>query len=360
VSIEEERATGRGVRDAVLGVDCRLYDAHPETPLVAQFADAAAGAVVATRDGAILRRTIDGAVWITHLTRVEADPRATLKLPAVQVLGNALAGVPDVPLAVDAASDAPTWRPVRYEERGHVGVLHFAFYNGAMSTSQCNALRAAVAAARARPVRVLVLAGGPDFWSNGIHLNVIEASPHPAEESWRNIEAMNDLVLEILSADGLLTVAAMQGNAGAGGCFLALAADRLRAVAGAIDVSVGTRTGKKGRIVADFRVLARVGAAEAVADACFAETSTLGLRIREERRRVLSRREVDGDAGGTTVRVKVAHRPGGTMTAKAAHDDVAATPGLAARRRTRTAAEARAIADANAPAPGATPTKGAV
>jgi len=141
---------------------------------------------------------------------------------------------------------------------------------------------------------------------------------------------------------------------------LALAADRLRAVEGAIDVSVGTRAGKKGRIVADFRVLARVGAAEAVADACFAETSTLGLRIREERRRVLSRREVDGDAGGTTVRVKVAHRPGGTMTAKAAHDDVAATPGLAARRRTRTAAEARAIADANAPAPGATPTKGAV
>jgi len=33
---------------------------------------------------------------------------------------------------------------------------------------------------------------------------------------------------------------------------LALAADRLRAVDGAIDVSVGTRTGKKGRIVADL------------------------------------------------------------------------------------------------------------
>jgi len=189
---------------------------------------------VATRDGAILRRTIDGAVWITHLTRVEADPRATLKLPAVQVLGNALAGVPDVPLAVDAASDAPTWRSVRYEERGHVGVLHFAFYNGAMSTSQCNALRAAVAAARARPVRVLVLAGGPDFWSNGIHLHAIEAAAHPAEESWRNIEAMNDLVLEILSADRQLTVAAMQGNAGAGGCFLALAADRVYARHGAV------------------------------------------------------------------------------------------------------------------------------
>jgi hypothetical protein len=130
-------------------------------------------------------------------------------------------------------------------------------------------------------------------------------------------------------------------------------------VEGAIDVSVGTRAGKKGRIVADFRVLARVGAADVVADACFAETSTLGLRIREERRRALSRREVDVDAGGTNVRVKVATRPGGTTTAKAAHDDVAATPGLDARRCARTAAEVRATADVDAAAPGATPSKGA-
>jgi putative two-component system protein, hydrogenase maturation factor HypX/HoxX len=96
-----------------------------------------------------------------------------------------------------------------------------------MSTAQCLALRDAVAAARRRPIRVLMLAGGPDFWSNGIHLNVIEASAHPAEASWRNIEAMNDLVLEILTADQQLTIAALQGNAGAGGCFLALAADRV-------------------------------------------------------------------------------------------------------------------------------------
>jgi hypothetical protein len=140
---------------------------------------------------------------------------------------------------------------------------------------------------------------------------------------------------------------------------LALAADRLRTVEGTIDVSVGTRAGKKGRIVADFRVLARVGAADALADACFAETSTLGVRIREEHRRVLPRREVDVDAGGATLRVKVATRPGGTTTAKAAHDDVAVTPGLAARRRARAGAEARAVAAVDVPTPGAAPTKGA-
>jgi uncharacterized protein (DUF111 family) len=129
---------------------------------------------------------------------------------------------------------------------------------------------------------------------------------------------------------------------------LALAADRLRTVEGAIDVSVGTRAGKKGRIVADFRVLARSAAGDVVAKACFAETSTLGLRIREERRRVLPRREVGVDVEGLHLRVKVAHRPDGTTTAKTAHDDVAAKPALAVRRRLRAAGEAQALDDEEA------------
>jgi putative two-component system hydrogenase maturation factor HypX/HoxX len=223
-----------GVRDEIRGVACHLFDAHPEVPLVARFAGAAPGDVVATRDGAVLRRTVGGAVWITHLKRAATGPEPTLKLPATEVLGDALDGVPELPLAADAAVDAPTWRPIVYEARGHVGVLRFPFYNGAMSTGQCEALRAEVARARARPIRVLVLAGGPDFWSNGIHLNAIEASARPAEASWRNIEAMNDLVREILAADRQITIAALQGNAGAGGCFLALAADRVVARRGAV------------------------------------------------------------------------------------------------------------------------------
>ena len=124
--------------------------------------------------------------------------------------------------------------PIGYEETGPVGFLHFAFYNGAMSTGQCERLREAYAYARSRPTRVIVLMGGPDFWSNGIHLNLIEASPHPAEESWRNINAMNDLVRDIILTDRQLTIAALSGNAGAGGVFLALAADRVCARDGVI------------------------------------------------------------------------------------------------------------------------------
>jgi uncharacterized protein (DUF111 family) len=126
---------------------------------------------------------------------------------------------------------------------------------------------------------------------------------------------------------------------------IALAAERLRAQPGAIDVSIGTRQGKKGRLVTDFRLLAAPQATDAIARECFAETSTLGLRVREERRRVLRRTEPGVADGGSAVRVKVAERPGGARTAKAAHDDVAATPGLRNRRRAQAAAVERALKD---------------
>jgi putative two-component system hydrogenase maturation factor HypX/HoxX len=188
---------------------------------------------VQSRDGrAICRATVDGAVWITHLKPNGREP--ALKLPAAMVLGERLSGVPEVPLAPEAIVDWPTWRPIRYEEAGGVGFLHFPFYNGAMGKEQCEALRTALRAAKARPTRVIALMGGPDFWSNGIHLHRIEASGRPAEASWENINAIDDLVREIIDTDGQLTIAAMHGNAGAGGVFLALAADHVWARTGVI------------------------------------------------------------------------------------------------------------------------------
>jgi putative two-component system hydrogenase maturation factor HypX/HoxX len=103
-----------------------------------------------------------------------------------------------------------------------------------MSTAQCKRLAAALRAATQRPERVLVLLGGADFWSNGLHLNVIETAESPADESWRNIAAIDDVTLAIIEATDRLVVAALQGNAGAGGAFLALAADRVWARHGVI------------------------------------------------------------------------------------------------------------------------------
>ena len=213
-----------GVRDELLGLPVQLFDAHADA-----VARGEPGRVIGRHGDAILRATVDGAVWIGHLKRAgDAD---AFKLPAAQVLGERLDGIPP---AVPAPVPGDAWPPLRYEEQGRVGVLHFAFHNGALDAAQCDALRAAFVAATARSVRVLVLAGGPDFWCNGIHLNAIEAAAEPADESWRNINAMNDLVRAIVGAERQLTVAALQGNGGAGGVFLALAADRVWAREGVV------------------------------------------------------------------------------------------------------------------------------
>jgi putative two-component system hydrogenase maturation factor HypX/HoxX len=103
-----------------------------------------------------------------------------------------------------------------------------------MSTGQCQRLLSAYREAQQRNTRVIVLMGGPDFWSNGLHLNVIEAADSPADESWRNINAMNDLAHAIITTNSHITIAALQGNAGAGGVFLALATDKVLARSGII------------------------------------------------------------------------------------------------------------------------------
>jgi putative two-component system hydrogenase maturation factor HypX/HoxX len=76
--------------------------------------------------------------------------------------------------------------------------------------------------------------GGSDFWSNGLHLGAIEAAESPAEESWANINAMDDLCRAVITTERHLTIAALRGNAGAGGVFLALAADRVIAAPGVV------------------------------------------------------------------------------------------------------------------------------
>ncbi len=126
---------------------------------------------------------------------------------------------------------------------------------------------------------------------------------------------------------------------------IAVAAERLRNEPGVADVSVGTRYGKKGRPLADFRLLVAPRAADAVVQACFTETSTLGLRAREERRRILPRNEVAAAVGSDAMNVKLAARPGGERTAKAAQDDVVSTRGLGERRRMGALAAQRALED---------------
>jgi putative two-component system hydrogenase maturation factor HypX/HoxX len=208
-----------GVADQLFGESCHLHDGHAD----ASVRGGQPGEVIGRRETALLRATIDGAVWIGHVRRSNAD--LPIKLPATLAFAEQAVGVPELPLDGWWAVSEPTWQDIAYHEADGVGFLHFDFYNGAMGTRQCRRLLAAYRWAVTRPTRVLVLMGGADFWSNGIHLNLIEAAVSPADESAANIDAIDDLAEAIIRSESHLTVAALQGNCGAGGCFLARAAD---------------------------------------------------------------------------------------------------------------------------------------
>jgi len=115
---------------------------------------------------------------------------------------------------------------------------------------------------------------------------------------------------------------------------IGVAADRLRAAGGVRDLVLIPAIGKKGRPVHTFRLLVEPTARDAVAEACFTETATIGLRWQAARRAVLPRASADAGAA----RVKTVTRPAGP-TRKAESDDLAHIAGLEARRTAKRRAE---------------------
>ncbi|MFE1863476.1 enoyl-CoA hydratase-related protein [Streptomyces anandii] len=217
-----------GVLDELLGREVFLHGGHPEDELRGR-----PGELLATRAGAVCRATRDGAVWIPELRpRKNSGDPAPFKRPATCVLG--ALDLPESPVPLELPPGRRTFSDIRYRQRGDVGFLTFSFPGGAMSTGQCRRLLAAYRYALTRPTSVLVLGGTRDFFSNGIHLNVIEAAPGPAAESWSNLNAIDDVVEAVLRTTDRLVVAALGGNAAAGGIMLALAADEVWCRTGAV------------------------------------------------------------------------------------------------------------------------------
>jgi pyridinium-3,5-bisthiocarboxylic acid mononucleotide nickel chelatase len=128
---------------------------------------------------------------------------------------------------------------------------------------------------------------------------------------------------------------------------LATGLDRLRTLAGVLDVVQMPVFGKKGRMMSHVRVLAAADALEAAVEACFRETTTIGLRHSLVDGRALDRQGVTVSVAGTPVRVKTAMRPGGP-TAKAEADDALTREGHAERSGLRREAERIALGDASA------------
>jgi hypothetical protein len=124
---------------------------------------------------------------------------------------------------------------------------------------------------------------------------------------------------------------------------LAIALDHLRAHPSVLDVLQVPAFGKKGRMTAHIQVLAEPDGAQQVIEACFSETSTLGLRSQIVERHVLPRRQETVEVGGRRVRVKLAQRPGSESAKTESDDLLAVRGGRAAREETRREAEAQGL-----------------
>lgn len=209
-----------GCKSRIMNQDVYLFDAMP-----ARDVTAGPGEPAGRCGQAVCIGTTDGAVWIGHMQN-KALTRS-LKLPSLQVMP-VLAELPE--LAPETG-----YQPINIKISNNIAYLSFDFYNGAMSTRQCQQVMQAYSGLKNNPdIHIIILTGGEDFWSNGIHLNQIEQAESPADESWQNINAMNDLCQEIIETTDKMTIAWLRGNAGAGGVFLALTCDRVLARTGIV------------------------------------------------------------------------------------------------------------------------------
>ena len=217
-----------GVRTEVAGLEVFAYDAHLGLP----GARHRPGTLLGRRQGAVQVATGDGSLWLGHLRAAGGEG---IKLPATRLLGRLLREVPDSPLPPGIEPETPSaYRQVRYRRAGRVGWLTFDFYNGAMATSHCRRLLAAFRHAAAQDTEVLVLRGGTDAFSNGIHLNVVHAAADPPAAAWANIKSINEVCREIIGCTRQVVIAAYAGSAGAGGAMLGLGADIVAARAGIV------------------------------------------------------------------------------------------------------------------------------
>ncbi|WP_122893006.1 enoyl-CoA hydratase-related protein [Arcobacter peruensis] len=203
-----------GLLDDILDLPCYLYGVHKEEKLKGKPKE-----ILAKRDGAICLGTVDAALWISHLK----EPNG-FKLPSTYVLKEKLKGIKEERLPLIFDKSYKTFYELSVDKKDNVAYLHFNFHNGAMNTAQCIRLKYAIEYIKTQ-CDVLVLMGGEDFFSNGIHLNILEDSKKQGEDGWANINAMNDVVHAILYASEVVTIASFCANAGAGGFFMGLACD---------------------------------------------------------------------------------------------------------------------------------------
>ncbi|MCW9068512.1 MAG: formyltransferase family protein, partial [Sulfurimonas sp.] len=165
-----------GVKDEFFGIECYLFGAWREDKLKGNPKE-----IIAKRDGAVCVGTIDGALWISHLQEV-----GSFKLPSTYVLKEKIKGVKEVRIPLISKVGDITFHEISSKVMGDVGYLYFNFHNGAMHSEQCIRLKYAFEYLK-ESCKVIILMGGEDFFSNGIHLNILQDSKKQGEDGWSNI-----------------------------------------------------------------------------------------------------------------------------------------------------------------------------
>ena len=214
-----------GICGVINGYQVNMYGGIAEPDLRGTPGD-----IIAIHNDAFCCACKDGAVWIKQLKCSQLDNLAPIKLPANIILEKIC--TPDQLSITQCISSPSPIDDIRVELQDDNAYVYFNFYNGAFNTRQCMALKNILFTlkndkSQYGDVQKIILMGGVDFWSNGIHLNCIEAADDPALESWNNINAIDDLVREIIESPNHITIAALRNNAGAGGAVMAMACDQV-------------------------------------------------------------------------------------------------------------------------------------
>lgn len=124
---------------------------------------------------------------------------------------------------------------------------------------------------------------------------------------------------------------------------LAMGLDALRGHEGVLDVIQMPAIGKKGRMVFHLQVLCRQDALDDVIDACFMESTTIGLRWTVTARAKLDREMAVVDTKRDSVAVKLSMRPDGRQSAKIDVEGTRSSSGYIERQQTRQSAEQSAL-----------------
>ena len=225
-----------GIKVNIAGEDFYFYNAFVESSNAIELQltkeereQIRPGEMVRKLNGAILFSTKSPKdfLWVTQMKK-----KGSFKLPAEDALKKHLGLKPHVEELLElspATLSNMSWKELHYEVDRTQGVayLHFDFCNGAMSTRQAKRLKRVYdyLAKERSDVRAIVLMGGRDSFSNGIHLNVIHNASDPVTESTNNIEAIDDVTKTILNTTDKLVISFIRCGAGAGGVMLALAGD---------------------------------------------------------------------------------------------------------------------------------------